>query len=986
MKHLLPSLLLFPCLLSAQIADPTNPNGLEKWEAAHSGRWTVWNGPAHTPYRVFGPGADILPGGVRTLAQARVAAETILDKHGSWLGATSTSVKEFFSAHNDTHVYLQYQQLHGGVPVHGAILSFVFHKGDGRLVCMGSEAIKGLTLQIRPRLDKTDALARYRKITGWDEKLGELLEAPSLEIRIDDAGSWRLGYRVSAHFEHKAEGWTIWIDAVTGEEIARESTIHECGLCTPEPRPMALAVLKGNVTGMISPLPGGVDSVKNPEKALPMAGVEITVAGVGTTYTDEKGDFSLNYSGTTPVSATISLVKGRWWGKLTDYSSTAIHSLPVTLDPAKTNNLVFNPSPPSSPNYLTAQVNAVKYMMDMHDYAKRIVPTMTAIDRPISIYVNRNSSCNAFFSGSSITFYRKLGSCNNTASGSVVAHEYGHALDSWNGGIGRNPATPSEGFADVCSAYLQDNPVVGLDFRTNGGYVRTALNSITWPYTGNSQEVHLVGQAYFGWSWDFLVDMRSKYGTVAGKTLAEKPILKITQANPNSHYDYILQTYIANDNDSNLNNGTPDIDALWRASLKRHFLRPVFQAIKVQHQAMTDQADGSKGFAIQATVDNQAGNLTSADLFFDPGTGNFQKIAMTQGTGNNWSAQTPAVAQAKIARYYFSFTNDRSADLRWPVESGSYFQFAVGHKTSVLADDFEQANSNWTASNGTSSNGWSRHVPAGRNFDPTAAAGGSYVWGTNRSTSDERFYRYAQTVSLTSKSVSTKGQKGMRLRFDRWLTSYTNSWGRVYVNSTKVFDVNQSASQEWATMDLDVSAIADDQASVVIRFELVHSPSSSSDYSLGGFEIDNVDLYSLGTGAGAYTSFGTSCLGSAGTPALAAGNLPLIGKTLNLGVSSAIASSGGAMFTGISKSQWGSFNLPLDLSPLGAPGCSLYVSTELFTPFNTDASGKASLGFGIPNVPALIGSSFFQQAMILDAKANKLGLAFTNAGQGTIGT
>ena len=59
-----------------------------------------------------------------------------------------------------------------------------------------------------------------KAITGWDEKVGELLEAPSLEIKLDDESRWRFGYKVSAHFTHKAEGWTMWIDAVTGELVS----------------------------------------------------------------------------------------------------------------------------------------------------------------------------------------------------------------------------------------------------------------------------------------------------------------------------------------------------------------------------------------------------------------------------------------------------------------------------------------------------------------------------------------------------------------------------------------------------------------------------------------------------------------------------------------------------------------------------------------------------------------------------------------------
>ncbi|MEZ5990620.1 MAG: hypothetical protein R3F30_16200 [Planctomycetota bacterium] len=979
MKHVLASLVAL-CLtvpLPAQQGDV--PDGLAKWKQQHGKGWTVWNGPDGVPHRVFGPGADVLPGGVASLADARVAVSRLLEDHGAWLGTGPDAVVEHHSGETSSHVYLQYLQTIGGVPVKDALLSFVFHKGDGRLACMGSAA-RRLQVDTKPVLSKNEVFGVFRRTTGWNERLGTLLQVPVLEIAPDAEGGYRLCYKVSADFSGRPEGWTLWIDARTGAEVLRESTVHYCALCNPVQGGGALA---GNIKGMISPTPGGLDPVRNPEKALPMAGVQVVASGVGSTYTDSNGDFSIPYTGTAKVNATISLASGRWWSALSDASSTPIQVLNVQLDPTVANNLMFNPTPTE---YLTAQANGVKYMMDTHDWIKGVVPAMSAIDRNVSIQVNINSSCNAYFSGSSINFYRKAGSCNNTAAGSVIAHEYGHGVDSFNGGIGRNPATPSEGVADVIGAYFQDDPVLGRDFQTNGGYVRTGLNTLTWPLTGTSQEVHLTGQPYFGWAWDLLLELRSVYGPVVGKKVADKIVLESVLANPTDFYDYLLQVYLADDDDSNLNNGTPNIASLWRAANKRHFLRDVFAAIKVQHTKLADAADGSAGFTVAANVDNQAGKLTRADLYFDPGTGTFQKLAMTQGTGNQWSAKTPAVASGKVARYWFDFGNDANADVRYPAENGSYLNVAVGAKATVLAEGFESGNGPFTVQNQTSTNGWLRRTPRGRNFDPIAAAHGTWSFGTDRSGTDERAYNRAQTVSLTGNGVSTLGRKGMRLRFMRWLTSMSYTTARVYVNSTKVMEINQSDEQAWTEVDLDVSAAADNQASVVVKFEFQNTNTSSTERSLGGFEVDDVELYSLVPGQpGAFATYGAGCAGTAGTPTLAASGVPMIGKTWTVTLASAPASVWTVSYTGVSDKNWGPINLPLDLTGFGAKGCAILASGDLALAVQADGSGAASLQLPLPNDSALIGAVLFQQFLVLDAKANGLGITTSNGGKATIG-
>ena len=87
---------------------------------------------------------------------------------------------------------------------------------------------------------------------------------------------------------------------------------------------------------------------------------------------------------------------------------------------------------------------------------------------------------------------------------------------------------------------------------------------------------------------------------------------------------------------------------------------------------------------------------------------------------------------------------------------------------------------------------------------------------------------------------------------------------------------------------------------------------------------------------------------------------------------------------GLSKTAWGQSNLPLDLTYLGMPGCSLFTSGELVFPV-VNSGGTASLTLAVPNSTQLVGCLFYNQALVLDPPANAFGAILSNAGEGKLG-
>lgn len=153
----------------------------------------------------------------------------------------------------------------------------------------------------------------------------------------------------------------------------------------------------------------------------------------------------------------------------------------------------------------------------------------------------------------------------------------------------------------------------------------------------------------------------------------------------------------------------------------------------------------------------------------------------------------------------------------------------------------------------------------------------------------------------------------------------------------------------------------------------------------GTVPYDETWTYGMGGIPAAYGTFGVGCAGSAGTPSLSAqGAVPLIGEPFTVYLADLPADQATLMLVGTSRTAMNGFQLPLELSGLGMPGCTLYVSCDFSMPlFNW--AGSAMWMVMVPNEPSLIGASFYNQALVIDRVANPLGAILTNAGEGVIG-
>lgn len=133
-----------------------------------------------------------------------------------------------------------------------------------------------------------------------------------------------------------------------------------------------------------------------------------------------------------------------------------------------------------------------------------------------------------------------------------------------------------------------------------------------------------------------------------------------------------------------------------------------------------------------------------------------------------------------------------------------------------------------------------------------------------------------------------------------------------------------------------------------------------------------------------WVSFGTGCAGSVGIPILGATAGPSLGDPFDLSLNN-MPSAGGVFIMTLGTSltndpQLGA--LPIDLAPLGAPGCPILSSVES-TFFQLQSAGVATFTLSVPNDTGLLGQRFTNQAFVSDA-VNALGFIASNAGVATV--
>jgi len=347
-----------------------------------------------------------------------------------------------------------------GIPVrHGHLVATISH---GNLVLLGTETWGNVVLDTQPTITDKQALAIGFAHAGGKDAVDEMWREPGLEIipfapkqhQSDHGFSGPVGqgygHRLVWAFGFKRppglEAWEALVDAHSGELIAfQDKNLYAEEQIVGGVYPLSnIEICPNNETcGTMQtgyPMPFADTGLPAPDDFTNSAGLYEYAGGtVTTTLTGRFVDISDTCGAVSESSTTGALDLGGVTGDHDCVSSGA------------------------SPGDTASSRSCFYELNKLIEMAKGWLPANTWLQGQLDANVNINNTCNAVYSGGTVNFYKSGGGCRNTGEiAAVFDHEWGHGLD--DNDSGGFLSTSSETYADIAAIYRLQASCVGHGF------------------------------------------------------------------------------------------------------------------------------------------------------------------------------------------------------------------------------------------------------------------------------------------------------------------------------------------------------------------------------------------------------------------------------------------------------------------------------------------------------------------------------------------
>jgi MYXO-CTERM domain-containing protein len=803
--------------------------GLPSWRV-------IWDRDTEVPLRLWGP-AIAAPGTSANAAAAETFARQQLVQHIALLAPGATP-SDFVVLANQTDPSgtvrtVSFAQRAFGIPVLGGAIAFTF--SHDRMTMIGSTSLPKIGVRLPqsslPIATIASAARNWLASAGYDIDIkahGERVIVPIVRSRGTMGGpdiEYRVAETVVVESTRVPGAWNVWIDANDGSPIARQTTLHWA-------------------TGTVlfdtpDRYPGGARSAK------PAPSASHTVAGAAAM---SAADGTVTWAGTAATTVSPGLV-----GPLVRVSNKA--------GALVTDNLTLQPGgsvtwSKAADEFADAQLTAFVATSVAKSYSKeKLNPTLGWLDSQIPVVVNEASTCNAYSTGNDIHFYRKNTQCENTGRlVDVVYHEFGHSLhaNSIIPGSGSFDSALSEGLADTLAAAITHDHGMGRGFFHSNEPLRD-LDPVgtekKWPDDATG-EPHDDGEIIGGTLWDLRKALEAKHGLAAGDTALLKIFYGIMQRASDIPSSYV-EALVADDNDGDLSNGTPNQCEI-NAAFGAHGLSDPSVTLGLAPPAR-------EGYRVSITVRPPAQSacppptVTGATLTWTPSTGFGSEIALT-ASGETWSANIPTQPDGTVVKYRVTVNLSDGSSVSYPQNKADpEYQMYAGNVEKIWCADFEAGLGDWViGGTPTQRVEWEVGMPMGVAGDPKQAHGGVNVLGMDLG-GDDGVYAPRTTQFVESPEIDLMGNTAVRLQYYRWLNVEDGVYdpATIAVNGTTVWQNKTSDDQmaagtshtdkEWRFQDVDLK---DHTATgkVKLKFQIV----SDQGYELSGWNVDDVCLVIAG--------------------------------------------------------------------------------------------------------------------------------------------
>jgi hypothetical protein len=627
--------------------------------------------------------------------------------------------------------------------------------------------------------------------------------------------------------------WRFIADAESGQVLYKEDLVLHTDVT-------------GTVRGMATQtLPPKAD-VCNPENLIALKYARVSI-GATTVFTDAEGNYTIPNSGSDPVTVT-SPIAGRWFEVQNQAGASTV--LTQTVTPPGPADFMHNQA--NTAEFNRAEVNGYVEANVVRDWVLSFNPLYPTIYNQLSfpVKVNIDDSCNAFYNGQAINFFRARGGCSNTAYSGVVHHEYGHHLVST---AGSGQGQFGEGQSDVTAMLIADDPILGYGFfsyNCNIG-IRSAINDVMYPCEG---EVHDCGMLLSGCVWETRNALAANYPDTYLEILTPLAINAVLLHDGNLITPAITIDYLAlDDDDGNIYNGTPHYDEICTGFGSHGMDCPVLQAGLEVTPADNAEFWGNPGGPFgQAGAVYTLKNIGSSAIDYQVTSDqNWLTIDNSSGVLDG-GAQTTCTLALNASGELLPQGN-YSAEISF-VNTTTHFgdtaraaQLYVGGQHPVYTWNLD-SDPGWTTTGQ-----WAWGTPSGQGGqtgspDPSGGYTGSQVYGyaLNGDYADN-----APEYDLTTLPLDCRNQLQVKLRFRRWLgverrvfdhadvrvSADGQNWTSIWQNPD-----HEIADDAWLFQELELAGIADNQPTVYLRWGL--GPTDAS-WHYCGWNIDDVQVWAV---------------------------------------------------------------------------------------------------------------------------------------------
>lgn len=801
-------------------------------EAPWQVRWHVASG---SPASILGPGRELDGWSRDSLVEARRHADRVLEEHAELLGIGRSSFEVASAGRMGRTWAIQYTQSFAGLPVLGGRIDVRIH-GHGRLVQLGStawpiaegfEVVPGIDVTVASRA-AVAAHAADVPVQVHGARLVIFGDTDAVERTLPRL-AWELTLRPIDGQTTRAFGRSL-VDAHSGEALAFFPGAHACApeLSAPTPTTLTLKAWTRLANDPVAPLV---------EVTVPNANVSI---GGQVHRTDEHGQVTVDIA-----APTIVQVVGFVGSHCARVVGTAQPSAATTLSPGVASDIVLGSA--SSPQDEAAHATAYHYVDRLNRAYRALLgdnPWLDQLD-DLRVRVNSFSPCNAFyFDTGDLHFGPQSSTCNNAAFASIVAHEWGHALDDVYGGISAAEGV-NEGWADIVAMYLLDDPEIGFDLAGTGQSLRSGTNTAAY---GTGTATHTACLSWMGFAWKFRENLRATFGTPTAVRLSNDVVLTTIVANAYDQVSAVEQVFLADDDDGILTNGSPHRAQLVAACQAHGLPFPALTLGGIAHTPPAPRGYLHTPVEVEALAVPTGAPFVGVRVVWNDGQVQMRELLPT-GASNAWHGLLPGLKFEGAVPYHFVARTASGATVRGPAASD--YWHSVAPRARVYFEGFELGGAGITQ--GTLQFGgtleWQIGAPAGLGgvgwVDPGTAATGVACAGTDLGLAGgDGAYEAGAWVVLRTPPIDCRNRTGLRLRFQRWLTVAPNDLAEVSIGSHVLWSSANAAITDsaWTTVDVPLSG-AEGLRDVVVEFRLLANKVVES----GGWQIDDVEVYSTAT-------------------------------------------------------------------------------------------------------------------------------------------